>query len=66
MMVQAAHGAPCPIGLATWCAVYSVAPSYRVIAPANRAREQSAVWDCTIAWLCSRLPARLAGHDNMI
>jgi hypothetical protein len=41
MMVRAAHGVPCPVGLVTWCAVCSVAPSYRVIALASCARERS-------------------------
>jgi hypothetical protein len=66
MMVRAAHGVPCPIGLVTWCAVCSVAPSYRVIALASCARERSTERRCTIAWLCSRLPARLVGHDNAV
>jgi hypothetical protein len=35
MMMWAAHGMPCPVGLATWCVVCSVAPSCRVIAPAT-------------------------------
>jgi hypothetical protein len=66
MMVSAAHSAPRPIGLATWYAVCSVAPSRRVIALANRARERSTSRRCTIAWHYNRLPAHLAGHDNVV
>jgi hypothetical protein len=52
MMAWAAHGAPRPIGLATWCVVCSVAPSRRIIASANRAHEQSVVQRCTVVHVC--------------
>jgi hypothetical protein len=63
MMVQVAHGVPRPVGLATWCAVRSVATSCRVIASAIPAHVRSAVWRCTIERLYSRLPACFERHD---
>jgi hypothetical protein len=42
---------------------YRLAPSCQVIASASPARERSAARDNTVAWYCSGVPARLAGHD---
>jgi hypothetical protein len=53
MLMQAAHGAPHPVSLTTWCAVCSVAPSYQIVPSANRAHERSAAWHYTIAQHCS-------------
>jgi hypothetical protein len=65
-MVRARHGASCPIGLATWRAVHSIATSYQVIASTIHALLWSATQHCTVARLCSRLRACFAGHDYTV
>jgi hypothetical protein len=49
MIVRAVPSAPRLVGPTTRHAICYVAPSYRVVASANRACERSAVRCCTIA-----------------
>jgi hypothetical protein len=66
MLVWETHGAPRPVGLAMWRAICSVSTSYWVIASAIHTLVRSAARRCTVVWLCSRLPARFAGHNYIV
>jgi hypothetical protein len=61
MMVQAALGAPHPVGLVTWRAVQSIATSCRDIASAIRTPVSSAT-----RHRIGCLPAHFVGHDNIV
>jgi hypothetical protein len=66
MMVWAVHIGPCPVGLVTSRTVGSIAMSYRVTSPTNRAYEWSVVRHCTVEPHCSGLSARLVSYDDVI
>jgi hypothetical protein len=66
MMVLAVHSGPCPVGLVTSRTVGSIAMSYRVTSPTNRAYEWSVVRHCTVELHCSSLSARLVSYDDVV
>jgi hypothetical protein len=66
MMVRVAPDTPRLIDPVTQRVVCYVAPSCRVVASTNRAREWSATRCHIVAYHCSLRSAHFIGHDNAV